>query len=167
MSEQTQVRLEEPRFVDGGPMVLAGISRVFTWSEMGEIPTLWNAFGPRIGSIPGEIGEAAYGVNLAPPADGGDLGYMAAVEVSDGAAIPADLTHLHVPAQRYAVFPHRGHVTELTATIGAIMSQWLPHSGHRSPEAGPGGVVFLERYGDQFNPETGRGGMEVWMPISG
>jgi AraC family transcriptional regulator len=165
MSEQTQVRLEEPRFEEGGPMVLAGLSRVFTWSEMGEIPTLWNEFGPRIGSIPGEVGEAAYGVNMAPPAEGGDFGYMAAVEVSDGAPAPADLTQVRLPAQRYAVFPHHGHVTELPGTIGAIMNEWLPQSGHRSPEVGPGGVVFLERYSEQFDPETGRGGMEVWMPI--
>ena len=148
-------------------MVLAGLGRVLTWSEMGEIPRLWNEFGPRIGSVPGEVGEAAYGVNLAPPADGGDFGYMAAVEVSDPAVVPADLSTLSVPAKRYAVFPHRGHVTELTRTIGAIMSEWLPQSGHRSPEVGPGGMVFLERYSEQFDPETGRGGMEVWMPISG
>jgi AraC family transcriptional regulator len=167
MSEQPQVQLEEPRIEHSGPMVLAGLGRVLTWSEMGEIPALWNEFGPRIGSIPGEIGEAAYGVNMAPPANGGDFGYVAAVEVSDPAAIPADLTTLSVPAQRYAVFPHRGHVTELTGTIGAIMSDWLPQSGHRSPEVGPGGMVFLERYSEEFDPETGRGGMEVWMPISG
>ena len=165
MSKQTQVRLEEPRFEDGGPMVLAGIGRVFTWSEMGEIPTLWNEFHPQISALSGVIGTAAYGVNLAPPADGGDFGYMAAVEISDAAAVPADLTTVRLPAQRYAVFPHHGHVTELTGTIGAIMGEWLPESGHRSPEVEPGGMVFLERYTEEFDPYTGLGGMEVWMPI--
>ena len=147
-------------------MLLAGIGREMTFAEMGEIPQLWNEFGPRIGSIPGEVSTASYGVNLAPPADGSaDFGYLAAVEISDGSVVPADLTQIRLPAQRYAVFPHRGHVTQLTGTIGAVMSEWLPQSSHRAPEVGPGGVVFLERYGEEFDPETGFGGMEVWFPI--
>ena len=164
-TERTQARLEEPRFEDGGPMLLAGLGRVFTWSEMDEIPQLWNEFGPRIGSIPGEVGAAAYGVNMAPPADGGVFGYMAAVEVSDAAAVPDDLTQLRFSAQRYAAFPHRGHVTQLTDTIGAAMSEWLLNNGYQIPHGTPGSVTFLERYSEEFDPETGFGGMEVWMPV--
>ena len=44
--------------------------------------------------------------------------------------------------------------------MSAIWSQWLPESGHKAFE-GP----TLERYGPEFNPRTGMGGLEIWVPI--
>jgi len=41
-----------------------------------------------------------------------------------------------------------------------IWNKWLPESGYRAAE-GP----ELERYGKEFDPRTGSGGFEIWIPI--
>jgi methylphosphotriester-DNA--protein-cysteine methyltransferase len=55
---------------------------------------------------------------------------------------------------------HRGHVARIRGTMAAISSQWLPRSGHNAFE-GP----TLERYRPEFNPTTGMGELEIWVPI--
>jgi AraC family transcriptional regulator len=52
-----------------------------------------------------------------------------------------------VPSNRYAIFHHGGHVTDI---MRAIFSDWLPTSGHQAAAA-----PVLERYGPEFDPHTG------------
>jgi AraC family transcriptional regulator len=85
---------------------------------------------------------------------------MCAVEVGGPSALPNGLSSLHVPVRKYAIFSHRGHIAGIRGTMSAIWSQWLPQSGHKALE-GP----TLERYGPEFNPMTGMGGLEIWVPI--
>jgi AraC family transcriptional regulator len=54
----------------------------------------------------------------------------------------------------------RGHIAGIRSTIAAIWSKWFPESGHRALEA-----PTLERYGPAFDPKTGMGGVEIWVPI--
>lgn len=42
----------------------------------------------------------------------------------------------------------------------AIFSQAIPESGLKLVE-GP----TIERYGPEFNPMTGLGGLEIWVPV--
>jgi len=74
---------------------------------------------------------------------------------------------LQLPARRYAIFAHRGHVSTLQQTIAAIFSQWLPQSGQRVTPPAAGALGFIERYGEGFNPQSGRGDIEVWLPLAG
>ena len=73
---------------------------------------------------------------------------------------PRAFTSLTAPGQRYAVFEHRGHIAGIRATISTIWSKWLPESSHQATD-GPS----FERYGPEFNPLTGLGGFEIWIPI--
>jgi len=41
-----------------------------------------------------------------------------------------------------------------------IWNKWLPESGHQVAEA-----PEFERYGEEFDPRTGTGGLEIWIPI--
>jgi AraC family transcriptional regulator len=41
------------------------------------------------------------------------------------------------------------------------MNQWLPGSGKEMADS----VGLLERYGKDFDPQTGRGDVEIWIPI--
>jgi AraC family transcriptional regulator len=91
--------------------------------------------------------------------------YLCGVEVSLSSRLPAAFKKVNIPAQKYAVFPHRGHVSEIARTVKAIYSRWLPTSGHTLPAASPRRPTFFERYGEEFNPRTGRGGIEIWLPI--
>jgi AraC family transcriptional regulator len=57
---------------------------------------------------------------------------------------------------------NREHVSRLWNTIDAIGRKWLRDSGY---EVAPDALGFFERYDEDFDPQTGTGGMEVWMPV--
>jgi AraC family transcriptional regulator len=63
--------------------------------------------------------------------------------------------------RRYAVFAHDGHISTLRDTIGGAVIGWLPASGKEID----GEPQMLEFYGESYDPRTGRGQIEVWLPI--
>lgn len=165
MKPTSEVQLETPRFENGNAMLIAGFREHFTSQTMNNIAALWQRFAPHIGKIPGQVGRAAYGLcfNVLSP-DGID--YLAGVEVSDFSGLSDEFIRVTVPVQRYAVFPHREHVSKLRQTLDAI-DKWVPTSGLEvvPAAAAAGAPDFFERYGEQFDPRTGMGDIEVWLPI--
>lgn len=142
-------------------MTLAGLRKPYTFDTIGEIPGLWHEFGPKMHEVPNAVdGTTAYGVSIMNGNENG-FDYMAAVEVQTGAAGSGEFEILEVPAQRYAVFPHEGHVSQLCVTIDKAFKGWIPDSGLQ-PTLNP---LVLEHYGPGFNPQTGTGDLEVWLPI--
>ena len=79
--------------------------------------------------------------------------------------LPQALSHVSIPEQKYAVFPHCDHVWKLSNTVETILSKWLPQSGYEIAHANTDAPDFFERYSEEFNPQTGTGGMEIWLPI--
>ncbi|MEP9388324.1 AraC family transcriptional regulator [Mesorhizobium sp. KR9-304] len=157
-TDQTRAKLEKPRFVDAKPMMVAGIGARFEYGNMDGIPAQWQRFNQHIGSIPGAIDGAAYGVCTASDANGFD--YISAVEVSSFSDLDPTFMRVRIPAQRYAVFSHCDHISTIRTTMRAIWSEWLPHSGREIEES-----PTLERYGPEFDPRSGNGGLEVWLPV--
>jgi AraC family transcriptional regulator len=155
------VRLSPPRLVDGKPMLIAGLAARYNGSNAG-IPAQWRRFAPQICRIPAQVGRATYGVIFDSLKGIFSFGYLTGVEVSTVHNLPSGFGHLAIPAQRYAVFTHCGHVSALPRTMHAIMADWLPSSGHALVTDG---ADFLERYGEEFDPRTGMGGVELWLPI--
>jgi AraC family transcriptional regulator len=92
--------------------------------------------------------------------DDGAFTYLCGLEVTDFAAAPADLDRIRIAPGRYAVFRHKGHVSELRRTYDAIWNQWFPSSG-----AAPSDAPIIERHDPNFSVETGYGGLEIWTPI--
>jgi AraC family transcriptional regulator len=45
------------------------------------------------------------------------------------------------------------------------LNKWLPRSGHEVAHVVVDAPDFFERYGEDFDPKTGMGGIEVWIPI--
>ena len=87
--------------------------------------------------------------------------YLCAVEVTDFAAVPEESARLRIAAAKYAVFTHRGHISTIRGTWNSIWNDWLPQSGHEAAD-GP----ILERYDySRFDPQTGNGEVELWIPI--
>lgn len=157
-------KLEPPRFEDSKPLLIAGLRRVYAPAAMLGIPAQWQTFAPHIGKIQGQVGRTAYGVCWQ-AADSANIEYLSGVEVSTFAGIPDDFTVVSLPAAKYAVFSHRAHVSKLYETCDAI-SRWLPESGLQSgAAAGAETPAFFERYSEEFDPQTGMGGMEVWVPL--
>jgi AraC family transcriptional regulator len=161
MDQATHTGLE-PRFENGKRMIMAGFAERITPETWDKIDKLWWRFAPHIGSVPGQLGvRVAYGVVT----DAGNgIEYLAGVEVSDESHLPDGFTHVRLPAQRYAVFRHERHVSKLKDMMTTIFETWLPQSGHEHART-PGAPAFFERYGEEFDPQAGTGGIEVWLPI--
>jgi AraC family transcriptional regulator len=158
IQETMNMTPQSPRMEDGHAMLIAGLGERYSFENLGGLPALWQRFGPHLGHIPGQVGQVAYGICYNTDETGFD--YIAGVEVRDLAAIPADFARLRVDKQRYAVFTHADHVSAVRGTFMAIFNDWLPASGH-SPADAP---VF-ERYDERFDPRTGTGGFEIWVPV--
>ncbi len=161
MKESTSLQLEAPRFENGKALVIAGFRSRYKTETMNSIPAQWERFAPYIGKIPGQVGHAAYGACWT---FAGGIDYLTGVEVSSSSRLPGDFSVITIPAQKYAVFPHREHVSELRETLDAI-DKWLPGSGLEVAYGFAETPSFYERYSEEFDPRTGMGGMEVWIPI--
>ena len=127
----TQAQFEPARFEERGPLTIAGLGGTFTAETRDGIPALWKRFAPHIGKVPGQVGNAAYGVSSM---ERGGIDYIAGVEVSDGAKLPHGFSEVRLTAKTYAVFEHRGHVSTIPETVGEIGRDWLPHSGWEPAE---------------------------------
>jgi AraC family transcriptional regulator len=46
------------------------------------------------------------------------------------------------------------------ATVYTIRNKWLAESGHDTADA-----PNFERYGENFDPRSGTGGVEIWLPL--
>ncbi|EQA46402.1 GyrI-like small molecule binding domain protein [Leptospira broomii serovar Hurstbridge str. 5399] len=153
--------MDSPRFETLKPRIFAGLVERYDCQSPGGIPDQWQRFAPYLGNIPGQVGDAAYGINFNFDKDG-NFEHMSGVEVNDLSNIPKGLNTLRIPAQRYAVFIHKDHIAGIRASFVAIWNKLLPESGVKAVE-GPN----FERYGLEFNPKTGLGGLEIWIPIEG
>ncbi len=160
MNETLLADLETPTITRSEPLSLIGHSRTHTFAGAAEIPGQWQAFGPHMNTIPGRLGKATYGVIHAASDESFD--YLAGVAVAPGTVAPNGMIRLDLPARAYAVFRHPGHVSEIRQVCNTIWSEWLPGSEFQAFE-GP----WFECYPPPFDPQTGVGGFEVWIPVSG
>jgi AraC family transcriptional regulator len=155
---QPSSKLKEPQMRESRSLLIAGLQHHYTSNTVGEIPELWNRFMTHLGKIAGQIGRSTYGVGFNMGESGFD--YIAGVEVTDSSGGPPEFSHLGIPAQKYYVFVHEDHVSQIPQTITAILNEWVP-AHHERIGAFPS---LLERYGEGFDPQTGIGDMELWLP---
>ena len=151
--------LDAPRFEIAKPLLIAGIGERYTCENGAGIPNQWQRFHQEVADIPGRIGKVAYGV-CTNGDDAGNFDYIAGVEVSDFSDLPREFSSVRIPEQRYAVFTHRDHVSIIRRTINTIWNNWLPASGLKAADA-----PTFERYDQKFDPLTGNGGFEIWVPV--
>jgi predicted transcriptional regulator YdeE len=158
-AEAERCRLDQPRFEQGRELLIAGLNVSYTFETRVNIPAQWARFAPHLGKIVGQVDKMSYGVcwNYK---QGSGFDYLSGVEVRDVSGLPTGFSHIRLPAQRYAVFTHTKHVSSIPDTIDDIWKKWLPHSGHEAAQA-----PCFERYTEKFNPQTGMGGIEVWVPL--
>ena len=141
-------------------MLFAGLTARYHHDRHEGIPAQWQSFGPQyFGKIPGQLGWTSYGICF--NFDGtGNFDYMCAVEVGEPLPLPPALAHLPVALQHYAVFTHRDHISTIGKTWDAIYNEWPKASGHALVQA-----PQFESYSEDFNPQTGTGLVEIWIPI--
>lgn len=161
MNETTVAHHAPPRIETRSAFTVAGLSERHAMAAAPGIPQQWQRFAPHIGAIPGEAPGVTYGVCSNYDDDGG-YDYLAGVEVRGRADLPKGFTTLTLPPRRYAVFTHTGHVATIAATFKHAWGAWLPASGEKAADA-----PMFERYDDRFDPMTGAGECEVWLPLEG
>ncbi|MDZ4760516.1 MAG: AraC family transcriptional regulator [Alphaproteobacteria bacterium] len=163
MTTTTLPKLAPPEIRSSGAMLIAGIRQFLRYEDRGTIPAIWRQLGAHLGNTPNEIEGAAYGLCMAPAnGDEGGFDYAAGVAVTSLDDLPEGLTGLRLPPRRYACFRHEGHVSALGSTCAAIPDAWP--EGLEQPR---GQMQMIEVYGKTFNPHTGFGDMEVWIPLEG
>jgi AraC family transcriptional regulator len=159
MKELLRANIAPARFESGRVLLIAGIGRRYSCETSAAIPAQWQVFLPHLGNIPGQAGNAAFGVRYNSD-DDGNFDYICGVEVSTFSGLPRDWICLRIAAQKYAVFSHREHISTIRTTWNTIWNRWLPESGHEVVDA-----PDFERYGEEFDSKTGNGGLEIWVPI--
>jgi len=160
MESKKATTLEEPRYEAlSSKLSIVGISRYYPFERVAEIPDQWQSFVPIIPRVTSAGKPVTYGVIY----NGSDssFDYLSGVELPKGADVPENLVRIDIATQSYAVFQHDGHVASVRDTCDAIWSDWLPASSKSVIEA-----PWFERYGESFSPQTGEGGLEIWIPIS-
>ena len=159
MSQNQVLSVEAPRFESLGPLVIVGLEELYTPKTREQIPQLWQRFAQIFGQIPGQVDRRAYGVIR--NSDSGDgFRYLAGAQIPATAPLPAELQSVTLEAARYAVFTHRQHVSKLFTTMCAIYRDWLPHSKIDLADQ-----PCFELYGEDFDPASGLGTIEIWLPI--
>lgn len=155
----TATILTAPRIAKHAGMTVAGLAERYSPQTSGAIPALWRRFGPIMRDIPGQVGANTYGVCFGFEPDG-SFNYLCGVQVAPGQALPAGLTSVEIRNQTFAVFDHTGHISGISATWKAIFGEWLPSSGC-SLEVEP----QFEVYSEAFDPQSGMGLVEIWIPL--
>ena len=151
--------LASPRFVDSPELLLAGISEHYSYETSANIPAQWQRFGGWADAFTGPGSGVAYGV-VYNADDEGRFDYLAGISVKDFSRLTATEARLRLAPQRYAVFASADHVSQIRPVCHAIWRDWLPNSGLQAADA-----PFFELYPDAFDPLTGTGGFEVWLPV--
>lgn len=98
------------------------------------IGQLWERFIPREHEIAGKHDpEVSYGICAQQP--NGEFHYVAGFEVQEGWPVPEGMVRFQVPAQKYAVFTHKGTAPQIAESFQAIYSHLLAERG-LEPKAG-------------------------------
>ncbi len=160
MDKTLLTELEPPRFIIFEELLIAGIGARYTFETNESIPSQWQRFGPYIGNVPGQVGPETYGLSANFKNDG-SFEYLTGVRVTDFSDLLKGFATFRLPQRKYAIFSHRGHVSELRRTHYTIWNKWLPGSQMKFADA-----PNFELYKKEFDPRTGDGPIEIWMPIN-
>ena len=162
MTDHPAIDLPQPTFETHGPFLMCGLREYRTFDKLSQIPNQWQRFAPHIGHLGPPAGPDSYGLcfDVDRPEEGFD--YMCAVAVRSLDDLPAGLTGVRLERRSYAVFPHTGHISTIGATCAAIFGQWKPTA---DVAVSDGPLTMIERYTPRFNPMTGEGGLDIWVPL--
>lgn len=159
MKSSPTPKIKDPKIVELQSKQFIGLKENYDCSSPSGIPDQWQKFSQYLGHIEGQVSSDAYGIcyNFD---DKNRFDYLACVEVSSARLSYDKLISYELKPNTYAVFSHAGHVSEIRAVFSAIWNHWFPNSKYKSLEA-----PNLEKYGKNFDPRTGNGGFEIWIPI--
>ena len=145
--------------------LIVGLERTFERQTLAQIPDLWKGFHGRYEEIPHRTGIACYGVSVLCDRENLTIDYLAAEEVSQVSALPAQMTDREIGGGLAAVFTlvlkGRSIGAEIGAAFDEIWRLWMPASDYV-----PNGGYEFERYDRRFDPKTLSGAIELVIPVA-
>ena len=151
-------KIEPERYENRNGMMLAGIRQFHHFSNASEtIPKQWVQFSD-LGVINTQVGTTRYGAVCSSNTEGFE--YLSGVEVDSFSDLPEKLGKMIITDQNYAVFVHHDHISTIKNTWELILNDWLPRSKIHVAEA-----PNFERYDERFDPSSGLGVVEIFIPI--
>jgi AraC family transcriptional regulator len=161
MDKSKLIDLNPPRLQNGERLFIAGLGARYSFEASQAIPDQWRRFAPHIGHVAGQLTPQSDGVAFNFD-DAGTFTYVAGVRARDFSAIPGDFATVVIEPRRYAVFTHNGHVSGLHRSHYTIWNNWASKSEFAIALA-----PNFELYHRDFDPVTGLGTIEIWMPLDG
>ena len=158
--DETKASLPAPRIHECEGMIIVGLKKRYNGGTSAQMPDQWQAFQPYIGNIDTQIGDVAFGI-MSNSDRTGTIDYLTGVEVEQIPDVMEGLDTIQLLPQTYAIFKHDSHVSQLKGTWEAIFADWRPQA-NCALSAAP----QFERYGESFDPQSGLGGIEIWIPIT-
>lgn len=128
-----------------------------TLDDLSGVSPLWNRLGGYMDQITPT--GPAFGICTG-MTDAGAFKYAAGLQTAPDAPIPADMQRVEVPENTYAVFTFNGHIAGISNWVHSVWNKALPDAG-LEPKMDPD----FELYDDRFDPESGRGTVELWIPV--
>ncbi|MBA3028742.1 MAG: helix-turn-helix domain-containing protein [Desulfobacteraceae bacterium] len=158
-------RIMEPKIITKNEFKVIGM-RYFGDNQKNEIKQLWDAFLPEEENIKNRV-NPTIGYGICYPVEGPDsvsaFEYLAAVEVSTLDEIAEGMVGRTIPAQKYAVFSHKGSVDKIGDTYQAIYAIWQPKSGYELIKA-----PDFEYYDERFRPDQPEiSELDIYIPVQG
>lgn len=160
MDKSRFVNVAKPELKDIFMFEIVGLGTHCTFDNISSIRPLWQAFNQREDEVENVPNAAGYGVCHGADKEG-NFSYLAGVEAKNQSAIPSGMERLSIPAGKYAVFVHEGHISDIGNTVYTIWNKALPDLGLTLRQA-----PDFEKYDKRFDGKTGRGLVEIYIPVS-
>jgi AraC family transcriptional regulator len=132
-------------------------------SSMAEqIPSLWDELVKRQNDIKHKKSYSVYLGVIVPTEKNMEFNYIAGMEVTSDQDVPEGMVCKTFPANRYAVFTHKGSLDKLMDTFQYIHGTWFPKNGYCR-----GNGVAFELYDDDrfFGPMNDQSEVDIYIPI--
>ncbi|PJI84648.1 AraC family transcriptional regulator [Yoonia maricola] len=160
MQQEMIVDVPAPELKTRDAFRVIGMSARCSFGNNAPIPPLWQTLNARVGAFDERALAVGYGVCC--DADGhGNFRYVAGFAGIANTAIPKGMDDVMIPAGKYAVFVHKGHIADFPKTVYTVWNKALPDAG-LTPRQAP----EFELYDHRFDVTTGRGVVELWIPVA-
>lgn len=159
MDQDLIVDIAPPRLIDQPEFQVIGLGVESSVQDTSNIPQLWQQLNAL--NTPEDWAKVTctYGVCIDFD-ENGRFRYVAGLSPAEIDAQTRELEIITVPSGKYAVFTHKGHISEIGKSTYTVWNKALPDSGLTAID-GPN----FERYDNRFDAQTGLGEVEIWIPV--
>lgn len=155
----------EPKIVTRDREFVIGIGHGFPEESFLAIKDLWDRFVGRRNEIKNakgsyELGVCCISLPNIPKQPGDAFVYIAGAPVTSIDHIPEGMVACEIPPSRYAVFTHKGPLSNLPNTNKYIWGTWITKGEYQIKE-----TPDFELYDRRFGPESQSSEFDIYVPI--